>query len=45
MCHHFSLKLPIFALIFAFLFEKYGKILNLDVIVAPKRHICAWDYA
>jgi len=35
MFHHFSLKLPIFALIFTFFFEKYGKILNLNV-VTPK---------
>ena len=44
MFHHFSLKLPIFALIFTyFLKKKYGKILNLNV-VTPKRHICAWDH-
>ena len=42
MFHHFSLKLPIFALIFS-IFEKYGKILNSNV-VTPKRHICAWDH-
>jgi len=34
MFHHFSLKLPIFALIFTY-FLKIGKILNLNV-VTPK---------
>ena len=43
MFHHFSLKLPISALIFMYFLEKYGKILNLNV-VTPKRHICAWDH-
>ena len=43
MFHHFSLKLPIFALIFIYFLRKYGNILNLNV-VTPKRHICAWDH-
>ena len=42
MFHRFSLKLPIFALIFTF-FCKIWKILNLNA-VTPKRHICAWDH-
>ena len=39
MFYHFSLKLPIFALIFSY-FEKYGKVLKFKCCNPQKAHLC-----
>ena len=42
MFHHFSLKLPIFAIIFTYFWQK-GENIKFKCC-NPKRHICAWDH-